>query len=279
MIAGHTRALFLTAVAVLSGCGGPAFPTPDGLAYGPPDPDPVTYTVTDTTAFTIETGTGPLEVVTAYSGTAELDFRQWPRDRRVAVRFPRFRGSFRNPTQAPSVVDESAIDGAFGVRLSPAGEVMVVDTPALADPLLDVVGPETLVRTLFVHLPASSVDVGATWVDTVTTAQEVGGTRTEARSVVVSTLAGDTMVSGRRLLLIRTEAGNRLRVTGVSGGVEVEQQLTGSTRGTVLWDDRSRRLVERWARGALEGTLTLPGVEMAALPVRVVIRRAVQLEE
>ena len=279
MIAGHTRALFLTAAAVLTGCGGPAFPTPDGLAYGPPDPDPVTYTFSDTTTLIIEAGTGPMEVVTAYGGTAELDFRQWPRDHRVAVRFPRFRGSFRDPTRARSVVDESAIGGAFAVRLGAGGQVAVVDTPALADPLPDIVGPETLIRTLFVHLPAASVDVGATWADTVATAEEVAGTRRATRSVIVSTLAGDTLVAGRRLLVIRTEAENTVRVTGVSGGVEVEQQLTGSTEGTALWDDRSHRLVERWATGSLEGTLTFPRVEMAPLPVRAAIRRVVRLRE
>lgn len=279
MIAGHTRALFLTAAAVLTGCGGPSLPTPDGLAYGPPDPDPVTYTFDDTTAVTIEGGTGPMEVVTAYSGTAELDFREWPRDRRVAVRFPRFRGSFRDPTRARSVVDESAIDGVFAVRLDPGGQVAVVDTPALADPLPDIVGPEALIRTLFVHLPAASVDVGATWADTVTTAEQMAGTRRATRSVIVSTLAGDTIVDGRRLLVIRTEAENTVRVTGVSGGVEVEQQLTGVTEGTTLWDDRSHRLVERWARGSLEGTLVFPGVEMAPLPVRAVRHGVVRLRD
>lgn len=279
MTAGRSRLLLLTAAAALAGCGSAFSTAPGGLAYDRPDPNPATYVFGDTATFTIETAMGPMDVVTAHGGTAELDFRRWRRDSEVVVRFPRFQGSFQNRTQAASRVDASAIGGPFTVRLTPDGRVAVVDTPALGDRLLDIVAPDELVRPLFVHLPNGPVQRGTTWADTVTTTSGRAGTRTEARTIVVSTLAGDTVVAGRRLLLIRTESRSVVRVTGVSGGVDVTQELTGGTTGTVLWDERSKLLVERRSAGELSGTLTLPGVDVEPMPVRVVVHRVVRLRD
>lgn len=264
---------------LLAGCGAMAGGSvPDGLTYGPPDPDPATYLFTDTTVFAIETAMGAMEVVTGQAGVAELDFRRWA-DGRVLVRFPRFRASFRNAAQGTSTVDESDIGGPFTVRVGHTGLVEVVDTPSLSQTLLDIAGPENLVRPLFAQLPGRSVDIGARWVDTVTTVEEIAGTRSVARSIITSTLAGDTVVAGRRLLRIRTESANTIEVAGVSGGVEVEQRLSGVTTGTVLWDEAARLLVERVAAGELAGTLELPGVGVAPMAVRATLRRTVSLRE
>lgn len=274
----HRRLPAVVAAVLLPGCVMAAHgPTPEGLSYRVPDPDPATYTFTDTAVFTIESALGPMEVVTGQAGTAELDFRRWRSDGHVVVRFLRFRGSFRNATQGASTVDESDIGGPFTVRLDPAGRVVVTDTPSLSGTVLDIAGPEGLVRPLFVQLPGRAVGSNAQWVDTITTLEEVAGTRSAARSVITSTLAGDTVVAGRRLLRIRTRSVNTVEVTGVSGGVEVEQRLSGTTVGTVLWDDGDHLLVERSAAGALEGTLALPGAGVEPMAVRAEIRRRVTL--
>ena len=266
------------ALAVASvACGGVRTPTPAGLSYDRPDPDPATYTITDTAVFTIESGLGPMQVTTARAGTAELDFHRWPDDARVVVRFPELRGSFENSTQGASRVDESDIGGTFVVRLDHDGRVAVTDTPSLSEALLDITGPEGLVRPLFVHLPGRSVELGDQWVDTVTIVEESGGTRSEVHSVVTSTLAGDTVVAGRRLLRIRTESDGRIEATGVSGGVEIEQRLEGTTVGTVLWDDAAHQLVERVETGELTGTLVLPDVPTDPMAVQAEIRRRVSL--
>lgn len=252
-------------------------PTAGALSYDRPDPDPATYTFSDTAVFTIESGLGPMEVTTARAGTAELDFRRWPDDAQVVVRFPELRGRFENATQGASTVDESDIGGTFTVQLGQDGRVAVTDTASMSATLLDITGPEGLLRPFFVHLPGRSVEAGDQWVDTVTIVEESGGTRSEVRSVVTSTLAGDTMVAGRRLLRIRTESHGRIVATGVSGGVEIEQRLEGTTAGTVLWDDGTHVLVERVETGELSGTLVLPGVPADPMAVHAEIRRSVSL--
>lgn len=274
----HHRSQPLALVALLAGCGlAPGGATPRGLSYDSPTPNPATYTFTDTAVFTIEAALGPMEVVTGQAGTAELDFRSWRSDGRVVVRFPRWRGIFRNPTQGSRTADESDIGGPFTLHLSPVGRLEVVDTPSLSDAVLDIAGPEGLVRPLFVQLPARSVDRGARWVDTLTTIEESAGTRSVIRSRITSTLEGDTMVAGRRLLRIRTLAENSVEVTGVSGGVEIAQRLEGTTSGWVLWDDDAHLLVERASSGTLRGTLELPGLDVDPMPVRAELRRTASL--
>lgn len=261
----------------LAGCG--ASFGPAGLLYGWPDVDPATYTVSDTAVFSIETATGPMEVVTAFAGTAALDFRRWTADSRVQVRFPRLRGSFTNSTQGASAVDEADIGGPFTVRVDYTGLVEVTDTPSLSVALLDITGPENLIRRLFVHLPGRPVEPGARWVDTVSTVEELEGTRSVVHRVITSTFQGDTVAAGRRLAEIRIESIDSIEVTGRSGGVAVEQRLSGTTVGTVLWDGRARLLVERTARGELTGTLSLLDVGVEPMAVRAEVRRQVSLRE
>lgn len=268
----------LLAGAVLTGCVGPGGAEPGGLKYDVPDPNPATYTFSDTTAFVVESGgAGALEVVTTRAGTAELQFRHDPPGYRVEVRFPRFRGTFENATQGAVTMDEREIRGLLVVRLGYRGDLVVVDTPALGARLREIVGPESLARPFFVHLPGRSAPVGARWVDTVVTRETGGGTVSRSTSVISSVLLGDTVVGERRLLRIRTAASSEVEVTGISGGVDIEQRLTGTVRGRVLWDQADAVLFERVEEGELTGTLSLPGTGARPMPVTARLRRTVSL--
>jgi hypothetical protein len=266
------------ALLVLAACGGVGAPAPQPviLAYQVPDSIRVSYEFGDTASFTIETGAmGDMEVSTDRSGTAAIRFGAADQGVLAYVRFPRFHASFRNPAQGSVSADESAIGGSFTVAVAPRGTVEVVDSPSLDSLLLDIAGPMSLVRPFFVQLPGGPPE--DRWVDTVTTVEEVGDTRTRTRTVVTSSLVGDTMVAGRRLLHIRTRAESSLEVTGSSGGMELEQRLDGVTTGIVLWDPVAGLLVERAESGDLEGTLELPGAGVPAFPVRGHLTRTVRL--
>ena len=204
---------------VLSGCAGAGDPAqPPALAYGEPDPNPATYTFSDTASFEIQApGYGVMEVETAHTGTAELRFQEGAGGYDVQVRFPELDGSFRSAGQGEERITASDVGGPIGVDLSFRGVVAVVDTPAVTAAFEEVVGVEALVRPLFVRLPGYAVRAGARWVDTVVTREESGGTASTGTSVIVSTLLGDTLVNGRRLLRIGTHTETSLEVVGTSG--------------------------------------------------------------
>ena len=274
----HVISALVLPISCLSGCAGFS-PSPEGFTYGRPDPNPAAYTFADTTELSVRSDLGPLAVVMAYEGEAEVDFARWPETGAVALRFPRLRGSFESTMLEGSRVDESDLGSSITVRLGPTGRVEVTDTPSLTGALREVASPEELVRPFFVRLPGRTVETGDRWVDTVTTTAERGATRTETRRVTTLTLRGDTVAAGRRLVLIDTRSEVTIRVAGESGGVAVEQRLTGTTAGSVLWDDAARLLVERWSEGELTGTLTLLELDVAPMPVDMRVRSVVTLRE
>lgn len=282
------------ALLALAGCaGGPGgaedWGTPDApgviVAYAATEDAPLTYAFADTTAFTIEAGAmGPMEVRSAEAGVAELTVRK-PRDGaegealEARVRLLEYRGRFENPAQGDLATDESGIQGAWVVRLDPSGRIEVTDTPALSAAAREIAGGESLLRPLFAHLPGGATAPGAVWVDTVSITEAGAGAVSRARSIIRSTLAGDTILGERVLAVIRTESATEVEVEGESGGVRILQRLTGTLHGTVLWDPSASLLVERVESGTLEGTLELPGSGFAPLPVRAVVRRSAALRD
>lgn len=259
-----------------AGLGGP--PPPPLLLYEVPDPNPATYTFADTTRLEIRApGYGVMEVATGRRGTAELQFGELGEGLRVDVRITTLDGTFRSGDRRTDAVNADDLAGPIGVSLSSMGRVVVVDTPAVTLALLEVAGVEGLVRPFFVNLPGRIVEPGARWTDTVTTREEGPEAVTRATSVIVSTLVADTVVGGRRLLRIETRTETAVEVTGESGGVDIEQQLSGTVMGTILWDAESRLLVARTETGSLAGSLVMPGTSPVALPVSATIWRSVQL--
>lgn len=275
------RRAVLTGAAAFSlpacaGLGAP--PAPPVLAYETPEPNPAAYSFSDTMVLEVEApGYGTMDARTGRSGSAELHFSETPDGLHVRVRFTDLDGRVRSGRRASNAVSADDIEGPVGVDVSRAGRVAVVDTPAVTLALLEVVGVGRLVRPFFVSLPDTVAEPGARWADTVVTREETPGTVTRTTSVVVSTLAGDTVIRDRRLLRIDTRTETALELTGTSGGIEIEQQLSGALLGTILWDPEARLLVARTEAGTLSGNLLMPGTSPSSLPVTMVVRRTVRL--
>lgn len=272
-------ALCLLALSACAGGPGPTSLGAHALRYDIPDENPSTYTFTASAAFSIDAGPiGAMRIGSEQAGRAVLAFRPDAAGVVSTVRVLEFSGRFENPNQGAVEADETDIEGSWTVRVDGRGRVEVVEGPALSGPASDITGPESLVRPFFALLPGRGAERGATWVDTVSTVERAGGTTTRWRSVVRSTLAGDTILDERWLAVIRTESATTMEVEGSSGGVEVSQHLTGTTVGTILWDPAAALLVARTEAGEMEGTLELPGTGFAALPVSGTVRRTVSLQ-
>jgi hypothetical protein len=278
--AAAATALLATAVACAGGPGPGGFgPSGVALSYAAEEPLQAAYRFSDTTRFSIEAGPmGTMVVLSAQAGTAEVALAgEEDGGVNATVGVPAYGGRFENPNQGTLRVDAGDIRGRWVLRLDPRGRVEVADSPALTAAARQIAGTESLVRPLFVHLPGNVAPFGTTWVDTVYVTETAAGTVSRARSIIRSTLVGDSMVGGRRLAVIRTESGTDLEVEGTSGGVEILQRMRGTILGTVLWDPALSILVERIEGGELEGTLELPGMGFAAMPVTAAVRRSVTL--
>jgi hypothetical protein len=273
------RALLLSTAVLAGGCGGgPGGPSPGALAYGEPDTNPITLDFSDSTRFTVDApGYGELAMSSGYSGTAELRFRRQDAGYDVQIRFLQLDGGTTTHAQGSTRVDETDVGGLVGVELSFTGDVVVVDSPAATAALAEVAGLDRLARSLFVSLPGRQVAVGATWVDTARTREEAAGTVWQGHRITTSTLLGDTVMADRRLLRIGVTTATEVEVDGKSGGVEVEQRLSGTLHGRILWDHRNNVLVELAEAGELTGTLEMLETGVAPMAVAAAVVRRVSL--
>lgn len=285
MVRPAVPAALLLALSACAGAGGPAAIGARPLQYDAPTPNRSTYAFATSTAFSVDAGPiGIMRLGSEQAGVAAVVFRREDGEDGEAtgvestIRFVEYAARFENPNQGAVEVDESDITGSWKVRLDERGRLEVLDAPALSGPATEIAVQQNMVRPLFVLLPGRAVESGDQWVDTVSTDERAAGTATRSRSVIRSTLTGDTVVDGRWLVVIRTEAATTVEIEGSSGGVEVIQRLSGTTLATILWDPVAALLVARTEDGELEGTLELPGTGFGALPVSGTVRRTVSLQ-
>jgi hypothetical protein len=267
----------------LGGCAPPGPPSrfaaaPDDLAYGLPTPGPLCYAVADTARFTVDSGAmGRMSVSAAYAAAVELELGAGQDAMEARVRVHWLRGGFEPQSQPAQAVDASDLAGEFRLTLDARGRTEVVASPVLTPRLLDVTSAESMVRPLFVQLPGRPAGVGDAWTDTIVSVDDGPDARSTVRTVITTTILGDTVMDGRTLLRLWTRAENRMEMEGRSGGVLVRQLLTGTTDGTVLWDPHFRMLVERSETGSLAGTLAMPTAGVADVPLSATVRRHVRL--
>lgn len=271
--------LLVLALAVTACGGGAGAPAPErSLAYGVPGVAP-TYTTNDSMRFRIQAGgMGTMEIAVDYAATAQLAFEAAAGDYDVTVTLVAFDGRFSNPMAGSVTADASGVEGPIVVNVSPRGETEMVDVPTTSTAFEQIAGAENLVRDFFVRLPDRPVEAGDTWTDTIRTRTDNGQTLTISQSILTATVAGDTAVAGRTLLLIRTSYDNTMNLSGTSGGTEISQRLSGTTTGFFLWDPERGFLVERHEVGSLAGTLDLPGMGIGGMPVEATVKRNVRLQ-
>ena len=274
-----TSITLVVGAVALGGCvPGLGFPAPVALQYGAPAVDTAVYSFADTARLTVDAGPmGPMRVTTSNTGTTRLHFDPLTVGLGVTLTFPRLTSTYETAAGGTDRGTQDDLVGAIRLRVGPSGDIVVADTPRFLPPLDRITGPESLVRPLFIRLPNRPVQVGDQWVDTVTTRETVDGTSTRATSRITTTLVGDTVVDEVELLVLRTEAENRIETTDTSGAVRLVQRVEGRTSGRAHWDPERRLLVLREEEGRLAGTLQLVGVDRDPLPVTATVRRYVEL--
>lgn len=266
----------LTLACLLGACApaGPRGPAPASLAYTLPATSPVSYTAADTGSFDLQVA----KVEIASSARIELGFHPAGEKLRVTARFADFDGRFSNSMGGTIRADESDVQGEFVAEVDRRGRVEVVQMPELSDQFRAVAGSQNVMLDLFVRLPGRPIEPGVAWTDTIRGEETNEGLTSRRESLVTSTWSGDTVVAGQTLRVITSRESNTLTISGSSEGVELRQQLSGTSTARTLWDPARALLVERVAAGELKGTLDLPAMGMTGIPVQASVRERLELK-
>jgi hypothetical protein len=227
------------------------------------------YAINDSSTFDIKAGAmGDIRAGFGTSAKAEVTYTQKASGLEATVRLVEFSGSLSNSATGTAQTATAAdVQGPAVVSVTPRGATTVTTMPKTGG-VADRIGiNEGFFRRLFVRLPASAVQRGAVWTDTVTAADSSSGLQVKSRDIVTSTFVGDSSIAGQRVVVIKTSAQRTLDIAGMNEGMQIKQTLTGSSSGTVLWDAVRRLMVMRTDETSLTGTFDLPAMGVTGLPV------------
>lgn len=279
-----SRHVLLLIPFLAAGCasgGGPG--TPDAgdaprLAWDRAPAAPVSYVVADTGSFTMNIpGMGEAPVDIRSRVTADLAFERDPAGGlRVTASVTDLAGTFSSPAGPGVSVDADDAPPPAVVRVTPEGVVTLVDETAFAGSLAQITSPGALYRSFFVRLPDEAVSRGATWTDTVRISERQSGMQSEMTQVIRSTWSRDTVVDGTPLVVITSAITTDMQLEGANQGVEIRQQLSGSSNAVTLWDPAAGLIVQRTEEGTATGTADLPGFDMTGIAVNARSRQVVR---
>jgi hypothetical protein len=185
--------------------------------------------------------------------------------------------SINQPMGAPIRIDESDVEGALVFALDRRGNPSLMERPVVADGASQMVSALDLAHTLFPGLPGRAVAVGDSWVDTVTYEGEEGPGRRSANAVLHYSALGDTVVSGRSLLMISVEGTSATTADFEAAGMVISQASEVDIEGHVLWDAQAGLMFEHVTRAKGRGNVEVP-VAPAPMPIDIESVRAVRLQ-
>jgi hypothetical protein len=269
--------LFVTACG--SGAPGSPSPAPGTLAHSIPPTNPLVYSIADTTAISMNMQGQSMQIDAMSVATLALTYGAMQAGAiPVTVEYRSVEGRFTNPMSGSTALSPSDVPGPASLTVTATGDVTIGQVPQMTPAALQVLGTESTLKRLFQPVPGRAVTPGTTWTDTVSTVDENAGLRASTTSIIRSTLTGDTTIAGRSLRVIRVESDVSTQVAGSTQGFEIRQDLTGTSRGTAMWDPQLGALAQRTEIVSLSGTMAMPAMGMTGIPVSYESRQAMHLE-
>lgn len=244
---------------VSSACaGGP--PVPPSLEYGPAGAGDLTYAYASETSVSVSMMGQSMSLTQEGTATYDVGLTSSAQGMNVRLTVAELDATISNPMGAPLTIDESAIDGALVFSLDRTGNAVVTSEPDVAVEASQMFSGLSLANGFFPGLPGRAVVPGDQWTDTVSYEGN--------ESVFTYTVAGDTVVDGRSLLVIDLDGTTESEFEVDVQGMAVTQSSELSVEGRVLWDYQASIMfeVQRTAEG--QGTVRIP-MAPGPLPIRV----------
>jgi hypothetical protein len=260
----------LVLVTGCAGMGTGAGPGPPRvLEFRVPEGGNVRYVRGDTMRISVDAGMSEaMDMRMTTRADLALDFLGKADGVEVTARFEEFVGRMTNPMAGPITATQEDIQGDLIFRLDRRGRPEVLQVPEVNDQAAQLARAVFLPYELFPRLPGRAAEAGATWTDTTYVSQDQGGLSTESTYITTYALRGDTLVEGRTLLSIDFTTAIETRTSGKNAGFEVQQEMTGESVGTVLWDPDRSLMVQSKDRTSLTGAVNVPAASMPPMTMR-----------
>lgn len=271
-----TAAALLTAVMISACAGGP--PSPPSLEYVTSEPRDLTYGYSSETTVSISMMGQSLAL--SQEGTATYAVALTPTDHGVDVRLrvAELDASISNPMGAPIMIDEDAIDGILEFSLDRRGNTTLRSVPEVREEASQMFSGISLAHGFFPGLPGRAVTAGDQWVDTVSYRGETDmGIRSET-TVLTYTVTGDTVITGRPLLVVEMEGTTESEFDLNVQGMSVTQSSDLRVAGLVLWDLQASVVFESQRTASGEGSVRVP-LAPGPLPIRIESTERARLQD
>jgi len=271
----------LSAFGFLAACASGSGPSSAGparaLAHAMPSTNPLAYVVADTGTILMDIAGTSVAIEGNSHAAIQLEYAQAGTGLRTIVRFTALAGSFTNSMGPTQTITASDMPGPATLVIGPRGNATVTEKPAMTATAAQILGSESAYLRLFTRLPGRVVAPGTEWTDTVDVNDQAGEMATQTRSVVTSVLAGDTMLAGRRLHVIRSQVQATTQIAGTNQGFEIRQSLTGTSSAVTLWDPALGALVEHTEITTMTGTMEMPTMNLSGIPVTYANRHVMRI--
>ncbi len=257
------RMLLSAGAAVLAGCGGGAALGGGAtvMVYAVPDGNPLTYERSDSMAISIEApGMGSLTLRIDQAMTLGMAFTASAAGVQVTTAVESLSARMTNPLSAPVMLTESDVQGDLVISTDGRGDAELIELPEVSNVGGPAFNVTALANELLPKLPPRGVMPGGSWVDTTSYMGSDATGSIDVTWVGTSTLVGDTVVDGRGMILVRTEAEVAIEVAATVAGMDVTQTMSGPETGFYLWDPSRRALFLQEIDRDLAGSVRVPVV-------------------
>ena len=195
-----------------------------------------TYRVADSTAITMQSPMGPMDLTNIARATLAVSFESDPAGFRATAAISEFSGSAGNSQMGTQTMSGSAVGGAIVAVVGPGGLAELVAKPDLSREAGQFTLFEGMGYDLFPRLPASAVATGDSWTDTVTWSSTAGGARTSSTRVRTFTVGEEINAGDRKLQMIAVSATVELSSEIEQGRMTIERSFSGTQTGYYFWD-------------------------------------------
>lgn len=258
-----------------SACGGGP-PSPPGLAYGSgPDGD-FTYVRADTTHITASMMGQSMAIEQQAEMTLAVAMANVSDGTDVRMSIVDLDGRISQPLGAPISVDEGSVSGDVVFTLDRRGRATTTSLPEVALEASQMVSGSALAQGFFPRMPGIAMDVGGSWVDTLTfDGEDAGGHRTE-ETITTYTIEGPAVFDGQSVLRIGLRGTTTLQSEFDMGGMALAQDSELEFDGHVIWDHQRGVMLEHVRESRGSGEVDVP-VAPVPLPIRIESKQVIRM--